>query len=102
MSADADGGGCMTSNKIEIFDNDSLDRLEKFFTTNVHGDTQGLLKDISVLIGQCRYANHAISALVEIASFREGRFVNSSFDEPGSAKIARAALVPVLKIEPNV
>lgn len=34
------------------------------------------------------------AALTVIASFREGSVVNSSFDEPESARIARSALAP--------
>lgn len=33
-----------------------------------------------------------LEALTKIASYREGPIVNSSFDEPESAKIARAAI----------
>ena len=39
-----------------------------------------------------RKLRHAKAALISIASFPDGPTVNSSFDEPSSARIARIAL----------
>ena len=50
---------------------------------------QGVCKELRAEIERLRMA------LTFIASFREGPVVNSSFDEPESAKIARAALGPL-------